>query len=526
MSEKRPENQLINVRRQKRDNLKELGINPYDNTFKPTHRIAGLLNKDEGPDEYAIAGRVVALRSFGKAAFFRLRDRSGEIQAYIRRDVVTPDVFKVFKKVDVGDFVGIKGPLFRTKTGELTVEVQTFHFLTKSLRPLPEKWHGLKDVETRHRKRYLDLIMNKETREVFKTRTKILKYIRAFLDERDFLEVETPMMHPLISGANARPFITHHNALNIDLYLRIAPELYLKRLVVGGLERVYELNRNFRNEGISRKHNPEFTMVEFYMAYATYEDLIKLTEEMFSGLVKELYNTTILKVFDKELDFTPPFERMTFEEAIKKRLGTPDEAFHSLSSAVTTALSEEISPQDIALELLKARPDLDLGEKVAPDKLIETAKELEQNYTKLENRTHALGVMSLLFEEYVEETLINPTFITMYPVWTSPLARRDDKDPALVQRFELFINGDEIANAFSELNDPDDQEERFRQQVRAKSGGDEEAMDYDADYIEALQYGMPPTAGEGIGIDRLTMLLTGQSNIREVILFPLLKPQD
>ncbi len=528
--EKTDTNKLIQSMRNKRAALEEAGVNCYANDFKAADTAAKCLHDVDGAIEkgtnFSLAGRVVALRSFGKAAFARLRDYTGEIQVYIKKDRITQDQFLVFKKLDVGDFIGIRGRLFRTKTNEPTIEVDFLELLTKALRPLPEKWHGLRDKEMRHRKRYLDLIMNADVREVFRTRARVLGYIRAFLNERGFMEVETPMMHSLVSGANARPFVTHHNALNIDLYLRIAPELFLKRLVVGGFDRVFELNRNFRNEGISRKHNPEFTMLEFYMAYATYEDLMALTEDMLSGLVRQVHGKYEIRYMGQAIDFTPPFERLPYEEGLKKYARVPDRAFHELPAAVNAALEREVPAQDVATVLLrdmKGPQDTARFEK-DPAALVGLANDIAKGLDALGQRTHALGVLHTVFEAYVEDKLQNPTFVVDYPVWVSPLARRKESDPALVDRFEFFIAGSEIANAFSELNDPDDQRERFKAQAMAKSGGDEEAMDFDEDYIEALEYGMPPTAGEGIGIDRLLMLLTDNENIREVILFPLLRP--
>jgi lysyl-tRNA synthetase class 2 len=525
--ETKEENKLVQARREKRKVLEDAGVNCYANDFRVKHTIKECVDAgDQADEEFVIAGRIVALRSFGKAAFARLRDRTGEVQIYIRKDKITPEEFTVYKKLDAGDFIGVRGPLFRTRTGELTVEVRGLKLLTKALRPLPEKWHGLKDKELRYRNRFVDLVMNADVRQIFQTRARAIRYIRDFLGNRGFMEVETPMMHSLVSGANAKPFITHHNALNIDLYLRIAPELFLKRLVVGGFERVFELNRNFRNEGISRKHNPEFTMLEFYMAYATYEDLIVLTEEMLSGLVKEVKGEYVLTYMGQEIDFTPPFKRLRYEDGIREYAGVGDEAFHKLPAAVRAAMDKGIGKDEILAILLRDAPDQKVPEEPKPDDLLRLAEGLAAGYDEIRERTHALGVLHPVFEAFVEDRLINPTFVTDYPVFVSPLARRKEADPALVDRFEFFIAGSEIANAFSELNDPDDQRERFLAQVRAKTGGDEEAMDYDENYIEALEYGMPPTAGEGIGIDRLLMLLTDSENIREVILFPLLRPVD
>ncbi|MBI3540664.1 MAG: lysine--tRNA ligase, partial [Deltaproteobacteria bacterium] len=380
-------------------------------------------NLEKLGDVFVIAGRVMMVRSFGKAAFVRLKDRTGELQVFVEQKSLPPETFELFKKIDIGDFVFVSGKLFRTKTDELTLRVETLQLAAKSLRPLPEKWHGLQDVELRYRQRYLDLVSNDEVREVFLKRAKIIRLLRDFFDQREFVEVETPMMHPIAGGAAARPFVTRHNTLKMDLFLRIAPELYLKRLVVGGIERVYEINRNFRNEGISTQHNPEFTMIEFYQSYATYEDLMNLTEELLSSLALALHGSTEIIYQDQKLSLKAPFKRISYEEMLK------------------------------------------VGEK----------------------------------------NLIQPTFVTPFPLKESPLARKNDKNPEIVDRFELYIAGMEVANAFSELNDPIDQKERFKAQVEQRAQGDEEAMPYDEDYIRALEHGMPPTAGEGIGIDRLVM---------------------
>ncbi len=468
------EQEIYDARRAKADKLRELGLNPYRNGYKVGDDIGALIaaHSRKSAEELeaekpkaSIAGRIVAERSFGKAAFLKLRDRTGELQAYVKKDVLGDKLFEIYKLCDVGDFVAVTGPLFRTKTGELSVHAETFELLTKALRPLPEKWHGLSDVEIRYRQRYLDLVANAEVRATFQKRSKLVRAIRTFLDARDFLEVETPMMHPLVSGAAARPFETHHNTLDIDLFLRIAPELYLKRLVVGGFERVYEINRNFRNEGISTQHNPEFTMLEFYQAHATYEDLMALTEELFRAVAIEVTGAAKVSYQGKELDFGAPFRRVSMAGAL-----------------------HEVLPDAKAQQLE--------GEALAE-----------------------------LFEAHVEPTLVQPTFITQFPTAISPLARRNDADPRFTDRFELYVAGREIANGFSELNDPVDQEGRFRDQLVKKQGGDQEAMDFDADYIRALEQGLPPTAGEGIGIDRLAMLLTDSPSIRDVILFPLLKPE-
>ncbi len=482
-------------RKRKLEALAEKYGYPYPNDFKPDAEISTIRDKYENFDhdelekveeKFRLAGRVMAVRLFGKAGFAVIKDRSGKIKLFFQKAQLGDEKYKEFKKLmDIGDIIGVEGKLFKTKTGELTLNVENFRILVKALRPLPEKWHGLSDVEVRYRQRYVDLIVNDQVREIFKTRSKIIKLIRRFLEDRGFMEVETPMMHPIPGGAKARPFITHHNALDMDLYLRIAPELYLKRLVVGGFERVYELNRNFRNEGISIQHNPEFTMIEFYQAYATFHDLMDLTEEMIVFLLKEIKYTTTIIYQGKEIDFTPPWERITLREAIQKYAGVPQEKLFDI-------------------EFLRNK-----------------LKELEVETTGDES---AGELQTMIFEEFVEEQLINPTFVTHFPVEVSPLARRNQEDPSVTDRFELYIFGRELANAFSELNDPEDQLERFKKQLEERERGDEEVPpEIDYDYVRALEYGLPPTAGEGIGIDRLVMLLTDQPSIREVILFPLLR---
>ncbi len=488
-----PENELIQQRKRKLKELKELGIDPYGEPFETTHTakeifdLYGHLTAEElenNPIECTIAGRIVAWRSFGKAAFSHIQDGTGKIQVYFRKDILK-DRYSIVKKFDIGDIIGVKGKLFRTKTNELTILVEDFKFLTKSLRPLPEKWHGLKDIELRYRQRYVDLIVNPQVRETFKKRSEIIKFIRDFLEKEGFIEVETPMMHQIPGGAAARPFKTHHNALGIDLYLRIAPELYLKRLLVGGYERVFELNKNFRNEGISTKHNPEFTMLEFYVAYKDYRFLMEFTERMITELLKKVVGSLKVKFGEHEIDFTPPWPRIPMFEALKKH-GVPEEIFKDYEKAREWAKQEGIEVKD------------------AP----------------------TLGkLLDEIFKEKVEPHLIQPTFIIDYPVELSPLAKRKKDNPELVERFELFVAGREIANAFTELNDPEDQRQRFLKQVEAKKKGDEEAHWMDEDFIRALEYGMPPAAGEGIGIDRLVMIITGCTSIRDVILFPQLKPE-
>ncbi|MBU8899188.1 lysine--tRNA ligase [Corallococcus sp. H22C18031201] len=495
------EQEIYQQRLDKAAKWRDSGFNPYGNGYRPQHTAAEIVAKhaDQSAEElekaatapYDVAGRIVAMRSFGKAAFIKLRDRTGEIQAHMKKDALGDAAYEVFKQCDVGDFLAVTGPIFRTKTNELSLSATKFTPLTKSLRPMPEKWHGLTDVEIRYRQRYLDLVSNPDVKQVFLRRNKLVRFIRNFLDTRDFIEVETPMMHPLVSGAAARPFRTHHNALDIDLYMRIAPELYLKRLVVGGFERVYEVNRNFRNEGVSTRHNPEFTMLEFYQAYATYEDLMDLTEQMISEAAVAVTGDSKVKYGEHVLDFGKGWKRISMVEAIR-------EAVSGLSD------KDMADPDRLRHELLKT-----------------SHAEAERRAVETMNHGELVGA---LFEHHVESTLIHPTFVTHFPTSMSPLARRNDANPEVTDRFELYAAGREIANAFSELNDPLDQKGRFLAQLDAKQRGQQETMDYDEDYIRALEHGMPPTAGEGIGIDRLAMLFTDAQSIRDVILFPLLKP--
>ncbi len=483
-------------RRKKLEELRERGINPYPNDFVPSHRAEDIYQSHEGQDaqalvaldvRYQIAGRMMALRSFGKAAFLNVQDRSGTIQVYLQKNTLSEEQFEIFKKfVEVGDIVGVAGKPMRTRTGELTIHADEFRLLSKNVRPLPEKFHGLRDVEIRYRRRYLDLIVNREVSEVFVLRARILRYLRAFFDGRAFLEVETPMMHPLAGGATARPFTTHHNALDMELYMRVAPELYLKRLLVGGLERVYELNRCFRNEGISTLHNPEFSMLEFYQAYANYQDLMRLTEELLNGLCMEICGESRIMLQEQEIRFETPFARVTVKAAVAKSLAVDEAQLADRSFLLQQAKQAQISIDE----------DWPSGK-----------------------------LLMALFEGLVEEKLIQPTFVHDFPIEVSPLSRKKDGQEELVDRFELYIAGRELANAFSELNDPDDQKQRFEAQMEAKAQGDEEAMPYDEDYIRALEYGMPPAAGEGIGIDRLVMLFANVPSIRDVILFPLLRPE-
>lgn len=471
--------------------MREAGVEPFPNGFHCSHTTGEILQKydhksqaelDQPRIEVEIAGRVMFLRSFGKAAFIKIKDRAGRLQCYVKQDAIPPEDYEQFQKMDIGDFVWVKGYLFRTKTNELSVHVEAFKIAVKTLQTLPEKFHGLTDVEARYRQRYVDLIMNDEVKDVFLKRSQIIQKIRSYLSARDFVEVETPMMQPIPGGAAAKPFTTHHNALDMKLYMRIAPELFLKRLVVGGIERVFEINRNFRNEGISIQHNPEFTMLEFYQAYATYEDLIALTEDLLRELVLDVAGSTKLTYQDSELSFEKPFQRLTMKDSLIQIAKLNPAVLQSREQALMVA-------EKAGITLKKAKEGLG-------------------------------AILTEIFEELVEPKLIQPTFITEYPTEVSPLSRRNSQDPEVTDRFELFIYGREIANGFSELNDPLDQKERFVKQVEARIGGDEEAMYLDEDYITALEYGMPPTAGEGIGIDRLVMLLTNQASIRDVILFP------
>ena len=492
-------NQLLVQRRKKANELAELNVALYANDFKPTHHISEVLSSasakeiaadiEDGPDilaSFQVAGRIMALRKFGKASFLHIQDESGKIQIYIKKEVVGEQTYNQFKKWDIGDIVGFKGKLFKTKTGELTIQADTIKLITKSLRPLPEKWHGLTDVEIRYRQRYVDLIVNPEVRETFRKRIEIIRLLREFLSNRGFLEVETPMMQAVPGGATAKPFKTHHKALDMDLYLRIAPELYLKRLLVGGFEKVFEINRNFRNEGLSTRHNPEFTMLEFYQAYATYTDLMDLTEEMLSWLTEEVNGSMEVTYQGQVVDLSPPWRRYTVDEALIEVGG--------LEPAILT--------------------DHEALLKLAKDKGIELEPLAGPGKAKTE-----------LFELLVEDKLINPTFVTAYPTEVSPLARRNEQNSQVTDRFELFITGREIANAFSELNDPVDQKKRFEKQIEERGDDEEIHPVLDEDYIRALEYGLPAAAGEGIGIDRLVMLLTDSPSIRDVIIFPHLKAE-
>ncbi len=494
--ETQDENKLIAQRRDKLRQLRDNGI-AFPNDFR-RNSLAGELHAeyDETGDEelenlglrVSLAGRMMSRRVMGKASFAHLQDMSGRMQLFVQRDSLEEGLYnEQFKKWDIGDIIGAEGVLFKTKTGELSVKVDQLRLLTKSLRPLPEKFHGLSDQEQRYRQRYVDLIMNEVSRETFRQRTRIVQFIRRYLDERGFLEVETPMMQVIPGGATARPFITHHNALDMQLFLRIAPELYLKRLVVGGFERVYEINRNFRNEGLSTRHNPEFTMLEFYQAYADYRDLMDLTEAMLRELCEAVLGTAQVTYQGETYDFASPFQRMSVKESI----------LHFNPDIRSEQLDDLDQARGIAEQLdIPLKPGYGLGK-----------------------------VLIEIFEKTVEHRLMNPTFITAYPTEVSPLARRNDEDPFVTDRFEFFVGGREIANGFSELNDAEDQAERFRKQVAEKEAGDDEAMHFDDDYVRALEHGMPPTAGEGIGIDRLVMLLTDAPSIRDVLLFPHMRPE-
>ena len=494
------ENHVMAERRAKLKTLRELSPDriAFPNYFRPEHVAAdlhathGLKTKEEleaaTPVNIVVAGRIMLKRVMGKASFATIQDASGRIQLYVTVDAVGANAMEAFKHYDLGDIIGATGTLFKTKTGELSVHVKSVRLITKSIRPLPEKFHGLTDTEQRYRMRYVDLIVNPEVRNTFVVRSKIVQTMREFMVSHGYLEVETPMMHPIPGGAAARPFKTHHNALDMELYLRIAPELYLKRLVVGGFERVFEINRNFRNEGISVRHNPEFTMMEFYIAWRDYEHLMQFTEDMFRDIATKVLGKTLVDYQGMQIDFGRPFDRLSMVDAVKKY--APDLA--------------GIDFNDIPTLLKHIRAN---GENAKP--------------------TDTIGTLQLkLFEAVAESKLIQPTFLVSYPAETSPLSRRNDKNPAVCDRFELFIAGREIANGFSELNDPEDQAERFMEQVRQKDAGDIEAMHFDADYVRALEYGLPPTAGEGIGIDRLVMLLTDSASIRDVILFPQMRQSD
>ena len=481
-------NDQMLVRREKLAQYEEDNIYPFGQRFVVQHKALQI--KDEFRDfdgqPVVLAGRLMTIRSHGKTAFANLRDLSGDIQVYFRKDVMGEEAYKYVKMLDMGDIVGIEGHVFKTQKGEITVKVNKLTLLSKSLRPLPEKWHGLKDTELRYRQRYVDLIVNPGVRDTFVKRTKIVAKIREYLNSKQFMEVETPMMHAIPGGAAARPFITHHNALDIDIYMRISPELYLKRLIVGGLERVYEINRSFRNEGVSIRHNPEFTMMESYQAYGNFEDAIALTEGVVSYCAQEVLGTTKINYQGMDIDLTPPWNRITMQEGIKQYTGEDFDAIETLSEA--RAIADRLNVE----------------------------------YTEADG----IGkIMNLCFEEHVEENLMQPTVVYGHPVETSPLAKQNREKPLTTERFEVFIYGRELANGYSELNDPIDQKQRFENQLKEREAGDDEAHRMDEDFVTALEYGLPPTAGLGIGIDRLVMFLTDSASIRDVLLFPLMKPE-
>ncbi len=486
------ENKLIKRRIEKLEEIKSMNIDTYFNGFIPDYFLSDIISQYADIDteqlkelktHFKVSGRIISIRDFGKAAFLKIKDVSGTIQVYCQKNVLNED-YALYKKLDIGDIIGIEGNIFKTKTQELTINATKIYLLTKSIRPLPEKFHGLQDKELRYRQRYVDLIVNDDVKDTFIKRSQIISLIRTFMINNRFLEVETPMLHKIVGGAAAKPFITHLNALDIDMYLRIAPELYLKRLVVGGLERVFEINRNFRNEGMDLKHNPEFTMMEFYCAYRDYNFLLDFTEELFDFLLNNLGMGKKLTYGEFEIDFSRPFKRIKFIDALKEIGGLSDEILSDKS------------------------------------KCLSLAKQLDK---KVDENTPFGKILAELFDALVEPKLINPTFILEYPIDISPLAKKNKQNPLVTDRFELFIANMEIANGFSELNDPFDQKERFIKQLEERAKGDEEASMYDEDYIVALEYGLPPTAGEGIGIDRLVMLLTNNTSIRDVILFPLMK---
>lgn len=562
MSEGGSIDRIMNERRKKAEDLLKLGQHPYGNGFKPSFLSTDFeekfseKTKEELADEHEIfflSGRIIAIRNMGKAAFLRIQDRKGQVQLFLQKDALSEQDFNAFKLADVGDIIGVSGTPMRTKTNELSLKLQSFRMLTKSLRPLPEKWHGLSNIEHRYRQRYLDLIVNENTRRIFYARSRIIRGIQKFLDDRGFIEVETPILSDVAGGAEAKPFNTHHNALGEDLHLRIATELHLKRLVVGGIERVYEIGRLFRNEGVSTRHNPEFTSIEFYQAYATYEDLMHLTEELLRNLVYDLHGTYKIPYGEHVIDFEKPFKRAPIAQLVAEHFGFDEQKTHELVNinSVKKALAlcfghmvtkEEplaICFRELSLDEMKnlipsryqeslnqENPDIASLLKsmafITKEELMDLGQTIDEAFKDTPERSRRLALHLLygIFDHEVEEKIIDPVFITDFSVSVSPLARKRDNDEAVVDRFELIIAKMEVANAFSELTDADDQRERFMHQVRQKALGDEEAPDLDEDYINALETGLPPTAGEGIGIDRLVMILTNSPSIREVILFP------
>ena len=486
-------NALMRQRKEKLNEIRDAGIDPYPHQYEPTHTTNGIHEKyrdvNDIPDtenRVTIAGRIMTKRDHGKSSFAHVQDSTGRIQVYVRRDGVGPDAYLIYRRFDVGDIIGVSGTVFRTRTGELTINVDTVKLLSKSIRPLPEKWHGLTDKQTRYRQRYADLIMNPDVKEVFLKRTQIIQAIRDMLNDQDFIEVETPILQPIYGGASARPFTTYHNTLDQSLYLRIANELYLKRLIVGGFDRVYEFSRDFRNEGMDRDHNPEFTMLELYQAYVDYMDVMHLTENLIAKTVETIHGSTKITYQGQQLDFSPPWHRMTMIESIKK--------YSSFNPETMTEVELYTEAKTAGIEL-------------------------DGNESKGQ-------IIAEFFDTYVENKLIQPTFIYDYPIEVSPFAKKKPENPEFVERFEFFVAGMELGNAFSELNDPIDQRQRFLEQAANLEKGDDEAFMVDEDYLRALEYGMPPTGGLGIGIDRLTMLLTDQYSIRDVILFPQMRPEN
>lgn len=482
--------EILKVRRAKLKELQDKNLDPFKIVkYDVKHSAKYIVDNFETLEgqETSIAGRLMSKRGMGKAGFCDLQDRDGKIQLYVRKDEVGEEPYELFKKFDIGDIVGVKGEVFKTHKGEISIKVKEITLLSKSLLPLPEKWHGLKDTDLRYRQRYVDLIVNPEVKNTFILRSKIIKSIRKFLDDRGFLEVDTPLLNTIPGGATARPFITHHNTLDIDMYLRIAPELYLKRLIVGGMEKVYEMGRMFRNEGMSVKHNPEFTMMEVYEAYNDYKGMMELTESLISTVAMETLGTTKIEYQGQEIDLTPPWNRLSMTEAVKKYAGVDFDEIKTDAEAKAVAEAKKVHVKD----------GMTRGE-----------------------------ILSLMFEEFAEANLVQPTFIYDYPVEVSPLTKRKPDRPELTERFEFFITGREMGNAYSELNDPIDQKERFISQVKKRESGDEEANMMDDDYINALEYGLPPTGGLGIGVDRLIILLTNSASIRDILLFPTMKPRD